>query len=159
NDFFLNRARQARAALRYNRFGGSIGGPIWIPKVYDGRNRTFIFFDFEGLRDKFPEPLQFTVPSAAERNGDFSALLSQGIVIYDPATATRLANGRIQRTAFANNVIQPGRISSIAQAYLKFYPLPNQPGDAQGKNNLISNNPRSDVFDSETGRIDHSFSD
>ena len=159
NDFFLNRAGQPRSALRYNRYGGSIGGPVWIPRLYDGRNKTFIFFDFEGLRDKFPEPLQFTVPTAAERNGDFSALLSQGIVIYDPATATKLSNGRIQRTPFTNNMIPPQRISAIAQAYLKFYPLPNQAADAQGKNNYISNNPRSDVFDSETARIDHSFSD
>jgi hypothetical protein len=159
NDFFLNRAGQPRSALRYNRYGASFGGPVWIPKLYNGRDRTFIFFAFEGLRDTFPEPLQFTVPTAAERNGDFSALLSQGILIYDPATAKKLSNGRIQRTPFPNNVIKPERISPIAQAYLKFYPLPNQAADAQGKNNYISNNPRSDVFDSETARIDHSFSE
>jgi hypothetical protein len=159
NDFFLNRAGQPRSALRYNRYGGSIGGPVWIPKLYNGRDKTFIFFAFEGLKDKFPEPLQFTVPTAAERNGDFSALLSQQILIYDPATAKKLSNGRVQRTPFLNNVIKPDRISPIAQAYLKFYPLPDQAGDAQGRNNYISNNPRSDAFDSETARIDHSFSE
>src|SRR5215470_16620457 len=61
NDFFLNRAGQPRSALRYNRYGGSFGGPVWIPKLYNGRDKTFIFFAFEGLRDTFPEPLQFTV--------------------------------------------------------------------------------------------------
>ncbi len=83
---------------------------------------------FEWLYDTFPEPGQFTVPTEAQRNGDFSALLSQGIVIYDPLTAVRRADGRIERQPFPNNIIPAERISPIAREYLKYYPLPNQAG-------------------------------
>lgn len=165
NDFFLNRAGQPRVALRYNRYGGAIGGPVILPRFGEGgrhwlsgRNRVFFFFAYESLKDAFPEPGQFTVPSLAERNGDFSALLPLGIRIFDPLTAQRVGN-RIQRTAFANNVIPADRISPVARAYLGFYPLPNQPGDAQGRNNFISPQPRSDTFNSETTRLDFKFND
>src|SRR5207237_5797394 len=56
NDFFTNRAGQPRPVLRYNRFGGSAGGPVLIPKLYDGRNRTFFFYAHENLPDIYPEP-------------------------------------------------------------------------------------------------------
>ncbi len=165
NDFFLNRAGRPRDALRYNRYGATIGGPIMLPRfgeagrrIFSGKNRAFFFFAFEGLKDAFPEPGLFTVPSLAERNGDFSALLPLGISIFDPLTAQRVGN-RIERTAFQNNIILPSRISSIGKAYLGFYPLPNQPGDAQGRNNFISSSPRRDTFDSETVRVDIKFNE
>ena len=78
-----------------------------LGKLYDGRNRTFFFTAFEWLYDKFPEPGSFTVPTAAQRNGDFSALLSQGIVIYDPLTAVAPRGGRVQRQPFPGNIIPP----------------------------------------------------
>jgi len=163
NDFFLNAAGQPRNALRYNRYGGTLGGPVIIPRGGEG-SRSFVngekhalfFFAYEGLKDAFPEPAQFTVPTLAERNGDFSALLPLGIQIFDPLTAQR-AGDRIQRTAFPNNIIPPDRISSIARNYLSFYPLPNGPGDAQGRNNFISPQPRSDTFNSETARLNFKF--
>lgn len=168
NDFFLNRAGKPTGVTRYNRYGGSLGGPVWLPRLYNGHNKTFFFFAYEGLRDAFPEPTQFTVPTLAEREGDFSALLPD-IKIYDPRTATS-SGGRIVRTPICSaqdtngsclpgtlNKIDPARISSIAKTYLKFYPLPNQPGDSTGKNNFISDNPRTDTFDSESVRIDHTL--
>jgi hypothetical protein len=156
-DARIGEPRAPRVALRYNRYGGTIGGPIVLPKLYNGRNKTFFFFAYEGLKDSFPEPGTFTIPTLAERRGDFSALLSQNILIYDPLTGRR-EGSRIRRTAFPNNIIPEGRIHPIAKAYLQFFPLPNQPGDSQGRNNFISNNPRTDDFDSETARIDHTFS-
>lgn len=175
NDFFVNRTASAgrdedgrarRPALRYNRYGATIGGPVILPRfgeggssVLNGRDRTFFFFSYEGLKDVFPEPGQFTVPTLAQRGGDFSALLPLGIRIYDPLTAVRRADGRVERQPFANNVIPQNRISPIARAYLQFYPLPNAPGDAQGRNNFVSANPRSDDFDSEAVRIDHTISE
>jgi hypothetical protein len=164
NDFFLNRAGQPRDALRYNRYGGTIGGPSVLPrlgaggpKILNGHNRYFFFFAYEGLKDAFPEPGQFTVPTIAERGGDFSALLPLGIQIYDPLTARRALGSRVQRTTFPNNVIPQDRISGVALAYLQFYPLPNQPGDVQGRNNFISANPRTDTFNSESLRLDFNF--
>lgn len=159
NDFFLNRAGRPRAPLRYNRYGGTVGGPIWIPKIYKGRDRTFFFFGYEGIKDQFPEPGQFTVPTAAERRGDLSALLPLGFTIYDPLTAKAAPGGRIQREAFTNNIIPSNRLSAVAQAYLKYYPLPNQPGDSQGRNNFIGPNGRGDTFHSESYRFDHQLTE
>jgi len=161
NDFFLNRGGQPRAQLRYNRYGGTVGGPVWLPKIYNGKNRTFFFFGFEGIKDRFPEPTQETVPTAAERGGDFSALLQLGsqYQIYDPLTAVKLSNGRIQRQPFAGNIIKPERISPIALNYLKYYPLPNQAGDSQGRNNYLSPQVRGDDFHSEMYRFDHQLTD
>ncbi len=158
NDFFLNRAGRQRDALRYNRYGGSVGGPVWLPKLYNGRTRTFFFFAYEGLKDVFPEPGQFIVPTEAERRGDFSALLSQGIVIFNPFTGGR-EGSRIRRTPFTNNVITPNLINPVALNYLKYYPLPNAVGDAQGRNNYVAANPRSDTFHTETYRFDHRLTD
>jgi hypothetical protein len=158
NDFFLNKAGRERAPLDYNRFGASLGGPIVLPG-YNGRDKTFFFLSYEGIFDEFPEPGQFTVPTDAMRRGDFSALLSQGIVIYDPLTAVRRSDGRIERRPFPGNIIPANRISPIAQAYLNLYPSPNQPGDAQGRNNFIGPNGRGDDFHALSGRVDHRLSD
>ncbi len=177
NTFILNRTNLAadpsrdrdrdgkadRDPLRYNRYGFTVGGPIFLPKKVFGpagvdlRNRSFFFFAFEGLKDVFPEPGLFTVPTLKQRGGDFSDLLP-GIIIYDPATA-RAEGGRVRRTPFAGNIIPANRISAIAKNYLSFYPLPNQPGDAQGRNNFISGNPRTDDFHSESFRFDQTLTE
>jgi hypothetical protein len=159
NDFFFERAGRPKDDLGYKRYGFSIGGPVALGKLYDGRNRTFFFGAFEWLPDQFPEPGQFTVPTAAQRAGDFSALLSQGIVIYDPLTAVRRADGRIERQPFQGNIIPTNRLSPIALEALKYYPMPNQAGDAQGRNNYISGNARGDDFYSMNYRVDHNLSD
>ena len=105
NDFFLERAGRPKDDTGYKRYGFTAGGPAMLGKLYDGRNKTFFFTAFEWLYDTFPEPGQFTVPTEAQRNGDFSALLSQGILIYDPLTAVRRADGRIERQPFQGNII------------------------------------------------------
>ena len=174
NDFFINRTdlkanpgrdkdkdgKADRDALRYNRYGATVGGPVWIPKLYDGRNRSFFFFAYEGIKDVFPEPAQFTVPTEAQRNGDLSALLaiSPSFQIYNPFTA-RQEGSRIRRDPFPGNRIPANLISPVAKAYLQFYPLPNQPGDSQGRNNFISGQPRTDDFHSESYRYDQTVSD
>ncbi len=161
NDFFLNRSGRPRDTLRYNLYGGTVGGPVWIPKIYNGRNRTWFFYGYEGIKDRFPEPTQNTVPTAAERSGDFSALLGLGsqYQIFDPLTAVSAANGRIQRTPFAGNQIPTNRISTIAKNYFNLYPLPNQAGDREGRNNFIAGNVRGDDFYSQTYRFDHQLTE
>ena len=151
NEYFLEKAGKPKSKMDYTRWGGTLGGPII-------KNKTFFFGVFERLDDAFPEPATFSVPTAAQRNGDFSALLSQGIVIYDPATAFLNSAGRVERLPFPGNVIPANRISPIAQNYLKYYPAPNQAGDAQDRNNYISDQIRSDDFYSFTVRGDHQFS-
>jgi len=80
---------------------------------------------------------------------------SQGIIIYDPATAFTNAAGRVERLPFAGNIIPFDRISPIAREYLKYYPLPNQAADAQGRNNYLSSVTRDDDFYSVNTRLDH----
>ena len=155
NDFFLEKAGRPKDTLEYKRFGGTFGGPVDLG-FYNGRNKTFFFTALEWLYDQFPEPGQFTVPTEAQRNGDFSALLPLGIQIFDPASA-QLVNGQVRRTAFPGNIIPANRINPVAKEILKYYPLPNQAGNAQGQNNYIANNPRGDDFYSVNFRGDHQF--
>lgn len=158
--FFTNAAGQKNPVTRYNQYGFTIGGPIWIPKVFNGRNKLFWFFALEDISDSFPEPITTTVPTAAERTGDFSALLAVGgkYQIYDPATGV-LQGSRIMRQPFPNNIIPANRLSTIAKNYLPFYPLPNQKGDSDGNNNYLANSVRKDTYNGELGRIDYNISD
>jgi hypothetical protein len=151
NDFFLERAGRPKDDTGYKRYGFTTGGPAI-------KNRTFFFGAFEWLYDTFPEPGQFTVPTEAQRRGDFSALLPN-IVIYDPLTAVRRADGRVERQPFPGNIIPTQRLNPIALEVMKYYPLPNQPGTAQGVNNYITANSRGDDFYSMNYRVDHTLSD
>src|SRR5712692_9754345 len=73
--FFTNKAGLTKPVTRFNQFGINSGGPLWIPRLYDGRNRIFWYFAWEGINDSLPEPITTTVPTEAERKGNFSALL------------------------------------------------------------------------------------
>ncbi|MGH9159154.1 MAG: TonB-dependent receptor domain-containing protein, partial [Vicinamibacteraceae bacterium] len=159
NDFFLEHAGEPKDQLEYDRYGFSGGGPVMLPGLYDGHSRTFFFGAAEWLYDQFPEPGPRTVPTEAQRNGDFSALLAQGIRIYDPETAFINADGRVERLPFPGNIVPDDRINSIGRAYLDYFPLPNQEGDGQGRNNYFSPNPRGDDFYSFLTRVDHQLTD
>src|SRR5262249_56225304 len=89
------------------------------------------------------------------RTGDFSALLGQGIPIYDPLTGQLSTGTTVVRQPFTGNIIPANRIDPIAQKVLGYYPLPNQPADATGQNNFFYENPRKDKFNSESFRFDH----
>ncbi|MCX6632581.1 MAG: carboxypeptidase-like regulatory domain-containing protein, partial [Candidatus Solibacter sp.] len=93
NDFFLNKAGTPRPDFLFNRWGGSFSGPVRIPKVHNGKNKTFFLFGYEGIHDSRPrhDDTSNTVPTPAMRNGDFSAMLTAAsggaqYTIYDPAT-------------------------------------------------------------------------
>jgi len=98
------------------------GGPLRIPKIYDGREKTFFFFNYQLGRNRNPVDTFATVPTLAERGGDFSA---RGLQLYDPAS-----NLSGPRTAFGS-VIPTARLDSAAVGLLQFIPLPNLPGTAQ----------------------------
>ncbi len=157
NNYFSNAAGKPVPALHYNQYGLSVGGPVWVPKVYNGKNKLFFFFAFEGLKDNTPTPTLTTVPTAAERNGDFSQLLSLGsnYQIYNPYTGVQ-SGTTITRQPFKGNVITSG-INPIAQAYLNLYPLPNTTGLANGEDNYFVNAPSIDNFNSQFGRLDYNL--
>ncbi len=135
-----------RPADKQYDFGISAGGPLTIPHIYNGKDRTFAFFSWEQYRLTHGNVATSTVPTAAERNGDFSDQLINGAngqinpcdgtpilngQIFDPAT-TRTVNGIRCRTAFAGNVIPTARFSTVGRNIASFYPAPN--------NNALTNN-------------------
>ncbi|HEU0141567.1 MAG TPA: TonB-dependent receptor, partial [Bryobacteraceae bacterium] len=113
--------------LRYNQFGGTVGGPVYLPKLYDGRNRTFFFVGYEQWRQSSSSLRRSTVPTALERAGDFSRTFdSRGslIPIYDPATTIQNPNGSgFVRQPFAGNVIPSSRFDPVSLKVMEFMPL------------------------------------
>jgi hypothetical protein len=169
-DFFapvVNGEKQ-KAPLRYNVFGGTIGGPVWLPKKvfgpagYDGHNKTFFFFAYEGTRRREGQTRTLTVPTLLQRQGDFSETRNaagQVIPIFDPAT-TRVEGGRAVRTQFAGNKIPANRLDPVALKILEFYPLPNRaPDNATGANNFRSNFQQILTRDNFTAKFDHNFTE
>lgn len=133
---------------RSNNYAASIGGSVRIPKIYNGRDKLFFYFIFNGFKDaKTEEPGNklHTVPTAEERRGDFSSKLRVNAAryqLYDPLT-TRLdaATGLYTRNPFPNNIIPQARhLNPMYRFYERLYPLPNNPpqADAEGRNNYFN---------------------
>ncbi|HVP46197.1 MAG TPA: carboxypeptidase regulatory-like domain-containing protein [Bryobacteraceae bacterium] len=168
NGFNANKAAQPIAAFRRNQFGGTLGGPVELPKLYRGRDRTFFFVSYEGLRDSNAGSFTGTMPTALERTGNFSQTRDANgnlIVIYDPST-TRLdpsapaGTTRYIRTALPGNVIPSGSIDPIATKLLSYYPAPNQAGVGQSStNNYFSSAPGTNNNDRVDARLDQRISD
>jgi hypothetical protein len=162
NSFQNNANRVARTAFRWNQPGAVVDGPVYIPGLYNGRDKTFFMFNWEKIISSIPAPVTQTQPTLEQRNGDFSKTLQangQPITIYDPLTTTCVGN-TCTRTPFANNVIPANRIDPVARKILDFIPMPNQPGNAQGFfNHFISPNARTDEYDQFVVRMDHNLSD
>ena len=136
--------------LNRNQFGANVGGPVLLPKLYNGKDRTFFFFNWESGRQAAGAVASYRiVPTEAQRNGDLRGLLNartgQPIVLQDPANA-----------GIVNNVIPKSRLSPQALTFLQSTPLPNT---QNGVFNFI-NTPQSPVStqDNYTGRVDHNFS-
>ena len=129
--------------------GGTFGGPVKLPK-YNGTNRTFFFYGFEGLKSGIPVSAGQRAPTELERAGNFS---QSGVTIYDPLTSV---NGVPQ--PFPGNMIPANRIDPVAQALLKYMMTPNSDPDAQGNNFFPRGNSRFDTYTSGILRVDHNIS-
>jgi hypothetical protein len=137
NDFFNNRAGRALTSFQRHQFGGNVGGPIL-------KNKWFLFGDYEGLRQGYPNSVISTVPTALQRAGNFSQTFTGSasnpslITIYDPDTLTTLGDGSRQRSPFPGNIIPANRFDAVAAKTVPFYPLPNIAGTAvTGQNNYF----------------------
>jgi hypothetical protein len=159
--FFQNASGGAKPEYQDNRYGASLGGPVRIPKVYNGKNRTFFFYGWEGNQWGKPTANIGTVPTAVEKNGDFSALLALGsqYQIYDPLTTQTAANGRYSRQPFPGNIIPASRIDPVAKAIQSYYAAPNTVGTAAGQNNYTRNTKDTFDYNVHVWRVDHNFSD
>jgi hypothetical protein len=132
--------QHVRNPLRQNDYGFTLGGPIFIPKIYNGHDKTFFFFSFEQFRQSAVTSTTYgIVPTAAQRNGDFSAALSSTCnadplgqqvclnEIFDPTT-TRTVNGVVERDPFPGNKIPVTRIDPTAAIIQAMIPAANTPG-------------------------------
>lgn len=187
NTYFNARSGGPLPVFHFNQYGLTAGGPLVIPKLYNGRDRLFWFFAWEGLKDSTPNTQIDTVPTAAEEAGDFSQTLyaackggkggpytvnASGVAIcndtgkadpnqlYNPFTATT-SGSNVVRQAIPNNqltAVTPN-FNPIALNYLKLFPAPNDTVDATpaGQNNYISNAPSVDTYSNEFGRLDYNL--
>jgi hypothetical protein len=169
------------AASHLYQFGGTAGGPITIPHLYSGRDKSFFFFAFEDSKSAADSTYIDTVPTAAERTGDFSALLGAPLInpatkapyidactgqevltgqIFDPTTA-KSVNGTYCRTPFPNNQIPTngvagGSISKVSAAAVQYFPLPNTGAGALTNNYTATGSTTNNYYHFDI-RLDHDF--
>lgn len=164
----------ANEKANYNqaKFGANVGGPLNIPRIFNGGNKTFFFLGWNGTRGSTPYDSFSNVPTLAERGGDFSALLGAAVVgsngaqvinqctgeavltgqIFDPTT-TRVVNGQTCSNPFPGNKIT-SPLSSAATSLLSFIPQPNGPGTSQNFHYVTSDQSDSDAV---SIRLIHNF--
>lgn len=176
NGWFNNRNNISRDSIKNkrNHFGADFSGPVWLPKIYDGKKKqTFFFFNYEGRRNRDPFGQLFTVPTLKQRNGDFSGIKNRtggNVVIYNPWTTRPNPNGTGSiRDPFPDNKINCAAINPatnkpfcdpVALAALKFYPEPNRPADDDsGFNNYVAAGTNKLDLNYYSVRVDHNISD
>jgi hypothetical protein len=165
NFFQTNLVAGSRPPTHYNLYGGTWGGPALIPAVYSGKSKTFFFLSFEGTRNTDPRFTIRSVPTALERQGDFSQSFTTKagdparypITIYDPLTVDPKTG---LRQPFPGNKIPSDRFDPIAMKILQYIALPNKASDPSGNavNNFVPDSTRNNKMASVAIRVDHSFS-
>ncbi len=174
NTWFNNYQGLPRPLDTQNDYGGVFSGPVWIPKIYNGKNKTFFMFSWEQYRQNQGGSVTTTVPTAAEKSGDFSADLNtarpEGVnpcdgstvyygEVFDPST-TRTVNGTLCRTSYlaetGKNAIPTSQQSAIGQKILSYYP---NPLNGNTVNNFTNNYSYPLLDTTMTVRIDENISD
>ncbi|BDC49055.1 hypothetical protein F183_A13710 [Bryobacterales bacterium F-183] len=149
NEFFANRQGRGKVPFRQNQFGVSAGGPVWIPKLYNGQNKTFWFANYEGFRRRRGTTAISNTPPVAQRQGDFSGQSRQ---IFDPLTSQQTAAGII-RNQFPGNIIPASRIAPSIKLLVDTYmPLPVNNNLTQ---NLLNTESQANDRDALVMRFDH----
>jgi hypothetical protein len=162
-DFRLKARNAPKADHFLDQYGGQIEGPLGIPWLLSGKDKTFYMFNYEGYREGVPQPLTLSTLAPEFLDGDFSKLADRTgkrITIYDPLTGN--AGNNYTRTPFPDNKIPANRINPIAKKILGYYPKPNSsdPTADYSKNNLfISPNLATDGFWNWVAKVDHQFND
>ncbi|MCS7026016.1 MAG: TonB-dependent receptor [Bryobacteraceae bacterium] len=152
-----------RAPFRYNQFGGALGGPLLFPRLYNGKDRTFFFYNAEAwYYRRGLNPIGST-PIESWRRGDFSNFFTdrgQLIPIFDPETLQRDGT-RVFRSPFPGNIIPQSRLDPTTLAFLRYMPLPNRTpvNPFTQQNNFISSFSEGREMQQHTAKIDHRFTD
>jgi hypothetical protein len=147
NDFFNNRSGTPRPDTPFYNYGASFGGPVRIPRLYNGRNRTFFWVVAEGYRQKSNLSAEQAVPTALERTGDFS---QSSVTIYDPLS------GR-DRQPFPGNRIPASRLDPVGLKAASYFPLPQRAARSYGSTNRTGQDTLTDRSDEYTSKVDHEF--
>jgi trimeric autotransporter adhesin len=156
NTFFANRVGNPVPKQPFKQFAGSLGGPISIPKLYDGRNRSFFFISTEAYRQLDASTVNQSVPTALERVGDFSQTRNRTNTlqtIYDPLTTTSAG----VRTAFVGNVIPLSRLDPIGTKLAAYYPTANSATPYYGAPNYTYTGNFPNRGDQSIWKADHQF--
>ncbi|MGH9718908.1 MAG: hypothetical protein ACRD8O_01735, partial [Bryobacteraceae bacterium] len=159
NSWSNNRLGRPKSKFHRNDYGATLGGPVYLPKIYDGHNKTYFFFSYEGYR--FPSTSgvsELTIPLPEMRRGDFSRwVLGNGtqVPIYDP-TSTRASGTGFTRDVFPGNVIPQNRISPLSAAIARYFPDPNAPGLVRNYQ-ATGSAPRKRIENAYVAKFDHNF--
>ncbi|MGC8550041.1 MAG: TonB-dependent receptor domain-containing protein [Acidobacteriaceae bacterium] len=162
NTFFNDRNHTPLPHFSRNQFGVSLTGPVYIPMLYQGRNKTFFLFSYEGLREGSQANVTATVPTALQREGNFSQTLDsngQQVIIYNPYTTTLSPSGSYVRQPFPNDTIPPQDINPVAAKFMNYYPLPNVTGTVSGQNNFFASGTSTENVNTYDAKIDEHFND
>ncbi len=164
------RSQDKQAAGRSNNYVGSVGGPVRIPKLYNGRDKLFFFFSYQGNKDQvadLPSRINTTIPTMAERGGDFSRYLQidpARYQIYDPLSVRvdPARAGHFIRDPIAGNVLPKSRmVNPMTAPYLKFLPATNNDNDPKREpnNDYLSSAPLVRDYAAYGSRVDYQKSD
>ena len=162
NLYFNERDGLPKQDFLYWRLDSALGGPVVIPGVYQGKNKTFFFVGYEKLNQGTVRTQPFTVPAVKHRTGDFSdqLLVGASYQIYNPFSRRSAPNGRFVSDPFAGNIIPQSMISPIANSLLPYWALPNTTGRPDGSQNFNSQHSgQTNYYWAFTTRIDHNFTD
>ena len=168
NDYYnsLKPGSAPKGQHKLNQFGFELDGPLYLPHVYNGHDKTFFLLQFENWDEFVPNTLVTSVPDPKWMTGDFSNLewwtgsAYSPITLYDPLTLHQDASGNWIRNAFANNQIPSSRFNAVSQALLAYYPAPNitpPSGSNPFANNYVTKNPTTDTYRNILGKLDHDF--
>jgi len=161
NLFFNNAAGRSLSPIPDDTWAGSIGGPVWIPKLYNGKNHTFFFLALEGYNNAVAYSTQFFVPTVLEKAGDFSqSKASSGapLVIYNPLTTVQNADGTYTRTPFPNNVIPPNMRNTVGMNIASYYAAPTSQPAFYGAPDVTASTAAVSHARQYIGKVDHRFS-
>ena len=150
NGFFQNASGTPRSETPFYNYGGSIGGPVIVPKLYNGRNKTFFWVTEEGYRQSSPFSDSYAVPTDLERKGDFSKSIGPDgnpLQVFDPVTHQQ----------YQGNVIPQTSLNPIGLAIAAVYPHPNLAAASFGTNNYNGTDVLKDRADESIYKLDHQF--